>query len=120
MRPSIALVFALGLAACSTDPAVVSFDDVDSTGLAHFTLENRSDGDIADVTFELTYLSEAGDVLLIDTVSYRSGEEDGTRPPFLEAGEETFFMQRVPPEGSSASPSILELTYMDGSTWSAR
>lgn len=120
MRSLIALVFLLVVTACSTDPAVVSFDEVNSTGLASFALENRSDSDIAGITFELTYLSEAGDVLLVDTVSYRSGERDGGRPPFLEAGEETFFAQRVPPGGTSASASILELTYMDSTTWSGR
>lgn len=120
MRSPVALVVALVVATCSTDPAVVSFDDVSSTGLANFTLENRSDGDIAGITFELTYLSDVGDVLLVDTVSYRSAEEDGGRPPFLEAGEETFFVQRAPPGGTSASASILELTYMDGTTWSGR
>jgi hypothetical protein len=108
----------LVVAACGTEPVTVTFDEA-TDSLARFIVVNRSERDVQAIRFELSFRSQAGDVVRVDTVAYTTTTDAATGNPtaFVRAGYETFFMTKGPSNSVSATATVLDLTYIDGTKW---
>lgn len=86
------------ISGCQSNTHEVRFEQIED-GVARFQVENNSDDDITSMVFELTYLNDNDEVIKIDTVNYRMSEENPSEI-WLEANNETFFVQSIP-EGTT-------------------
>ena len=118
MRTSLVAASLLVAFACGSEPVTVSFAEA-SDGIARFTVENRSEQDVRSISFELSFRSENGGVLSVDTVTYETTRDASTGEPkaFVRAGEETFFPTSMPSNSVSATGRVLGITFMDGTLW---
>ena len=80
---------------------------------------NRSARDVQSISFEVSFRSQAGEVVRVDTVAYTTTTDAATGDPtaFVKAGDETFFMTKKPSNSVSATATVVELTYIDGTKW---
>ncbi len=117
MRSPLVMISLLVAAGCSSEPVTVTFEEA-TDGLARFTIENRSEQDVRSISFELSFRSQAGDLAHIDTVTYTSKTNaEGDVSAFVRAGDETFFVSKLPPSSVSASATVIEITFWDGTAW---
>ena len=118
MRSLFLLTSLLVAAACGAEPVTVTFDEA-TDSLARFIVVNRSERDVQAISFELSFQSQAGDVVRVDTVAYTTTTDAATGNPtaFVRAGYETFFMTKGPSNSVSATATVLDLTYIDGTKW---
>ena len=118
MRSLFSMTSLLVVAACGTEPVTVTFDEA-TNALARFIVVNRSERDVQAISFELSFRSQAGDVVRVDTVAYTTTTDAATGNPtaFVRAGDETFFMTKGPSNSVSATATVLDLTYIDGTKW---
>ncbi len=118
-KPGVPLVAIVLLSACAGQPLSVKAD-ASASGNARFTVQNRSDRDVKEIRFEVTYRSADGTTVRTDTTGYNLIVGDSGQPvPFVRAHEETFFVRRLPPGSVSGRARVLKVAFTDGSTWQA-
>jgi hypothetical protein len=120
MRKSGALlVTIILLSACSGQPVSVKTDESASHN-ARFIVQNRSDRDVQEIRFELTYRTADGATVRVDTTGYNLTLGDSGQPvPFVRAHEEAFFVRRLPPGSVAGQARVLKVAFVDGTTWAA-
>ena len=118
LRSPFLMTSLLVAAACGAEPVTVTFDEA-TGGLARLVVVNRSERDVQSISFELSFRSQAGEVVRVDTVAYTSTTDAATGNPtaFVKAEDETFFVTKGPSNSVSATATVLELTYIDGTRW---
>lgn len=118
MRTLLVVTSLLVAFACGFEPLTVSLAEV-SNGVARFKVVNRSEQDVRSINFELSFRSEDGGVVSVDTVVYETTTDASTGEPtaFVGAGDETFFPRSMPSNGVSATGKVLGVTFFDGTSW---
>ena len=118
MRLPLAVTSLLIATACGSEPVTVRFDEV-KNDLAFFFVLNQSERDVESIDFELSFRSQGGDVLSVDTVGYATTPDAATGYPtaFVKSGAETFFVAKMPSNAVSATATVIDLTYIDGTKW---
>ena len=101
---SIFLILTLSLVSfgCQSDPIEVNFEEITDQGVAVFSVYNHTDQDYTKMEFEVTYLNDMGDTILVDTISYEMAD-DSPNQIFLEANGQTIFSQGAPENTVTAS-----------------
>ena len=118
-KPGVPLVAIMLLSACSGPPVSVKTDEA-ATDNARFIVRNRSDRDVKEIRFELTYRSADGATVRVDTTGYNLALDNSGQPvPFVRAHEEAFFVRRLPPGSVAGRARVVQVAFVDGSTWPA-
>jgi len=104
--------------ACGSPPVTVSVHELDASTV-RFVVRNLSDRDVQSLRVALTFRSDAGSTVRVDTVSYQvaSGMPEPAAA-FVRGGDDTFLVQALPTGSVRANARILEVTFMDGGIWS--
>ncbi len=95
---------------CSQEDFPVKLLEIDDTGTAIFTIENKTEKDVASLTTSLTYFSEEDRALKIDTVDWAMGDKSQA---FLRAGEQTYIAQTVAEGTTSATGKVISYKFME-------
>lgn len=103
------LVPLLATVSCRPEDVTVSYVET-RDGLARFDVHNGTERDLRSMSFELSFYSEAGDMVHVDTVEYTMA---GDTTAFVLAGSETFFVTRAPTDAASATGRVFAFTFMD-------
>jgi len=114
-RLLVLLIPLLLTVACRPEAVTVAYFET-RNGVARFDVQNRTERDIRSMEFELSFYSEAGVMVHVDTVGYsvtRSGAT-GDTIAFVRAKSETFFVTKAPTDAVSATGRVLAFTFMDG------
>ncbi|MDX1591215.1 MAG: hypothetical protein R3283_04595 [Balneolaceae bacterium] len=90
-------ILSFTILSCQSEPIEVEFEEINDQDLAIFRVYNHTDQDYLGIDFEVTYLDDRKEIILIDTVSYPiSLDQDSIPQVFLRANGQTIFVQRVP------------------------
>ena len=95
-----------GFTACKNEELPVKLERIDDTGVATFIMSNEATNDIASFTVEAYLVISRWE----DTVNYAVQERSEA---FVEAGKETFIVQKIPPGTASATGKVLSFEEME-------
>jgi len=100
--------------ACRPEAVTVTYFET-RNGVARFDVQNRTERDIRSMSFELSFYSETGAMVHVDTVGYSvtRNAATGDTIPFVRAESETFFVTKAPTAAVSATGRVLAFTFMD-------
>ena len=101
-------IFTLLNAGCQSGPDEVEFIRITDQGIAMFQVNNLTDQDYNKMDFEITYMNDRDEVILIDTLHYEMAEESANQI-FLEAGGQSMISQIVPENTVTATGRILSV-----------
>jgi hypothetical protein len=114
-RPTPILLLLLAAGGCGSEPITVSLSGIEA-GIARFEIDNPSPNDLRSAAFELVLRAGDGSVARVDTVTYEATAHVTTCDilPVVRAGEQRAFSWRAPRNCTSATATVLEATFFEG------
>lgn len=114
MKKIVLLISSFILISCVNDNVNAEFTEI-KNNIARFDIVNNSNKDIGKITFEIKFLDNLDNILLIDTLDYQMSKEyHKDKIPFLKANDKTFIVKSIPNNCKKANIKILKIDNIDG------